>query len=37
MMVILWFQVYTLYRVDRSIHIVVSLDMDISMTYASLN
>ena len=36
MMVILWFQVYTLYRVDRSICIAMSSDMDIPMTYASL-
>jgi hypothetical protein len=31
------FQVYTLYRVDRSIRIATSADMDISMTYASLD
>jgi hypothetical protein len=31
------FQVYTLYRVDRSIRIVTSADMDIPMTYASLD
>jgi hypothetical protein len=31
------FQVYTLYRVDRSIHIAASADMDIPMTYASLD
>jgi hypothetical protein len=37
MMVILWVQEYMLYRVDQSIHIVVSSDMDIPMTYASLD
>jgi len=37
MMLILWFLVYMLYRVDRSIHIAVSTDMDIPMTYASLD
>jgi hypothetical protein len=31
------YQVYTLYRVDRSICIAVSADMDIPMTYASLD
>jgi hypothetical protein len=31
------FQVYTLCRVDRSIYIVASADMDIPMTYASLD
>jgi hypothetical protein len=31
------FQVYTLYRVDRSIRIVASADIDIPMTYASLD
>jgi hypothetical protein len=36
MMVILWFQVYTLCRVDRSICIAVSSDMNISMTYIPL-
>jgi hypothetical protein len=30
----LWFQVYTLCRVDRSIRIAASADMDIPMTYA---
>jgi hypothetical protein len=30
-------QVYTLYRVDRSIHIAASTDMDIPMTYVSLD
>ena len=33
----LWFQVYMLCRVDRSIGIVESSDMDIPMTYASLD
>jgi hypothetical protein len=37
MMVILWFRVYTLYKVDRSIRIAASSNMDISMTYASLD
>ena len=37
MMVIVWFQVYTLYRVDQSIRIATLLDMDIPMTYASLD
>jgi hypothetical protein len=31
------FQVYTLCRVDRSIRIAASTDMDIPMTYASLD
>jgi hypothetical protein len=31
------FQVYTLCRVDQSIRIAVSTDMDIPMTYASLD
>jgi hypothetical protein len=31
------YQVYTLCRVDRSIRIAASADMDIPMTYASLN
>jgi hypothetical protein len=31
------YQVYMLCRVDRSIHIAVSADMDIPMTYASLD
>jgi hypothetical protein len=31
------YQVYTLYRVDRSIHIAVSADMDIPIAYASLD
>jgi hypothetical protein len=31
------FHVYTLCRVDRSIHIATSADMDIPMTYASLD
>jgi hypothetical protein len=31
------FQVYTLYRVDRSICIATSMDMDFPMTYASLD
>jgi hypothetical protein len=31
------YQVYTLCRVDRSIRIAVSADMDIPMTYASLD
>jgi hypothetical protein len=31
------FQVYRLCRVDRSIHIAASADMDIPMTYASLD
>jgi hypothetical protein len=31
------FQVYTLCRVDQSIRIVASADMDIPMTYASLD
>jgi hypothetical protein len=31
------FQVYTLCRVDRSIRIAVSADMNIPMTYASLD
>jgi hypothetical protein len=31
------YQVYTLCRVDRSIHIATSTDMDITMTYASLD
>jgi hypothetical protein len=31
------FQVYTLGRVDRSIRIAMSTDMDILMTYASLD
>jgi hypothetical protein len=31
------FQVYTLCRVDRSIRIAASADMDIPMTYASLD
>jgi hypothetical protein len=31
------FQVYTLCRVDQSIHIAMSADMDIPMTYASLD
>jgi hypothetical protein len=31
------FQVYTLCRVDQSIRIAVSADMDIPMTYASLD
>jgi hypothetical protein len=31
------YQVYTLCRVDRSIRIAVSVDMDILMTYASLD
>jgi hypothetical protein len=31
------FQMYTLYRVDQSIHIVTSADIDIPMTYASLD
>jgi hypothetical protein len=31
------YPVYTLCRVDRSIHIAVSMDMDIPMTYASLD
>jgi hypothetical protein len=34
MMVILWVQVYTLYSVDRSIHIVVYVVMDIYMFLA---
>ena len=37
MMVILWLEVYTLYRVDRSICIAVSMVMDIPMFYASLD
>jgi hypothetical protein len=37
MMVILWVQVYTLYKVDRSIRIVVSTIMDIPMILASLD
>jgi hypothetical protein len=31
------YQVYTLYRADRSIRIAASADMDIPMTYASLD
>jgi hypothetical protein len=31
------YQVYTLYRVDRSIRIAASTDMDKPMTYASLD
>jgi hypothetical protein len=31
------YQVYTLCRVDRSIRIAASADMDIPMTYASLD
>jgi hypothetical protein len=31
------YQVYTLCRVDQSIHIAVSVDMDIPMTYTSLD
>jgi hypothetical protein len=31
------YQVYTLCRVDRSIRIAAFMDMDIPMTYASLN
>jgi hypothetical protein len=31
------YQVYTLCRVDQSIRIAASVDMDISMTYASLD
>jgi hypothetical protein len=31
------FEVYTLCRVDRSIRIAASADMDIPMTYASLD
>jgi hypothetical protein len=31
------FQVYTLCRVDRSIRIAASVEMDIPMTYASLD
>jgi hypothetical protein len=31
------YQVYTLYRVDRSIYIAASMDMDIPMTYPSLD
>jgi hypothetical protein len=31
------FQVYTLCRVDRSIRIAAFADMDITMTYASLD
>ena len=31
------YQVYPLYRVDRSICIAASVDMDIPMTYASLD
>jgi hypothetical protein len=31
------YQVYTLYRVDQSIRIAASADMDIPMTYASLD
>jgi hypothetical protein len=31
------FQVYTLYKVDQSIRIAASTDMDIPITYASLD
>ena len=31
------YQVYTLYRVDQSIHIAVSVDMDIPVTYDLLD
>jgi hypothetical protein len=31
------YQVYTLCRVDRSIRIAASADMDVSMTYTSLD
>ena len=37
MMVILWFQVYTLCRVDRAIRIAVFMNMDIPMSYDSLD
>jgi hypothetical protein len=34
---LVYFQVYTLCRVDQSIHLAMSMDMDIPKTYASLD